>query len=124
MMSTSGPLPSGVSFEDAEKIAQGEMVANAALVARFKANKILPLQSEFIGFFVELPEEAWRALRQAMIDAKIPIRDIDNKVKAKRLQGMQAASRDWRRSVCFKVAVDLKAAGATYETSSVSARGP
>ncbi len=48
------------------------MAAIAALVARFKANKILPLQPEFIGFFVELPEDAWLALRQAMIDAKIP----------------------------------------------------
>jgi DNA polymerase III delta prime subunit len=108
-------LPPGVSFEEAEKIAQVDMATIRDLVGRFKANKILPLQSEFITFFVELPEDAWLALRQAMIDAKIPVRDIDNKVKAKRLQRLQAASRDWRRSVCFKVAVDLKAAGATYE---------
>ena len=64
------------------KIAQGDMSAIAALVARFKANKILPLQPEFIAFFAALPEDAWLALRQAMIDAKVPIRDIDKKVKA------------------------------------------
>ena len=60
------------------------MAAIAALVARFKANNILPLQPEFIAFFVALPDDAWLALRQAMIDAKVPIRDIDKKVKAKR----------------------------------------
>ena len=32
----------------------------------------------------ELPDEAWLALRQAMVDAKVPIRDIDKKLKAKR----------------------------------------
>jgi hypothetical protein len=76
-------LPPGVSFEDAEKIAQGDMVANAALVARFKANHILPHQPEFIAFFAALPDDAWLALRQTMIDAKVPIRVIDKKVKAK-----------------------------------------
>ena len=56
----------------------------AALVARFKANHILPLQPEFIAFFVELPDDAWLALRLATMNAKVPIRDIDKKVKAKR----------------------------------------
>ena len=60
------------------------MGAIAALVARFKANHILPHQPAFIAFFVALPDDAWLALRQAMIDAKVPIRDIDKKVKAKR----------------------------------------
>ena len=80
----SDELPQGVSFEDATKISQGDVAAIAALVARFKANKILPLQLEFIAFFAALPEDAWLALRQAMIDARVPIRDIDKKVKAKR----------------------------------------
>jgi hypothetical protein len=77
-------LPPGVSFEDGEKIAQGDMGAIGALVARFKANHILPHQPAFIAFFVALPDDAWLALRQAMIGAKVPIRDIDRKVKAKR----------------------------------------
>jgi putative DNA primase/helicase len=78
-------LPQGVSFEDAQKIAQGDMGAIGVLVARLKLNRILPLQPEFIAFFAMLPEDdAWLVLRQAMIDAKIPIRDIDKKVKAKR----------------------------------------
>ena len=77
-------LPQGVSFEDATRISQGDVAAIAALVARFKANKILPLQLEFIAFFAALPEDAWLALRQAMIDARVPIRDIDKKVKERR----------------------------------------
>ena len=77
-------LPPGVSFEDGEKIAQGDMGAIGALVARFKANHILPHQPAFIAFFVALPDDAWLALRQAMISAKVPIRDIDKKVRAKR----------------------------------------
>jgi hypothetical protein len=77
-------LPPGVSFEDAERVARGDMSAIGALVARFKLNKILPLQPEFIAFFTELPEDAWLILRQAMIDARIPIRDVDRKVKEKR----------------------------------------
>ena len=56
----------------------------AAFAARFKANHIRLLQDEFISFFVTLPDDAWLALRQAMINAKVPIRDIDKKVKAKR----------------------------------------
>ena len=83
----SGGLPPGVSFEDAEKIAQGDVGAMGALVARFKLNKILPLQQEFIAFFTVLPEDSWLILRQMMIDARIPIRDIDRKVKEKREEG-------------------------------------
>ena len=64
-------------------------------MARFKANQILPLQPEFIAFFAELPEDAWLALRQAMIDAKVPIRDIDKKVKAKREEDAPPASRSF-----------------------------
>jgi hypothetical protein len=73
-------LPPGVSFEDAEKVAQGDRNTIAALAARFGANPILPLQSEFINFFAELPDIAWLALRQTMVAAKVPIRDIDKKV--------------------------------------------
>jgi hypothetical protein len=47
-------LPPGVSFEDAERIARGDMGAIGALVARFKLNKILPLQPEFVAFFADL----------------------------------------------------------------------
>ena len=80
-------LPPGISVEDAEKIAQGDMGAIGALVARFKLNKILPLQHEFIAFFATFPTtHGWR-LRQAMIDARIPIRDVDRKVKEKREEG-------------------------------------
>jgi hypothetical protein len=108
-------LPSGVSFEDAEKIAQGDMAAIDRLVARF-SNKILPYQPDFIGFFVELPEMAWRALRQRIVDTRIPIRDIDAKVREERLRRVRGAGKDWRRSACFKVALELRAGGAAYET--------
>ena len=77
-------LPPGVSFEDAQKISQGDSNAIAALVARFKANHILPHQPAFIAFFVALADDAWLALRQAMMNAKVPIRDIDKKVRTKR----------------------------------------
>ena len=90
-MSAAGPtsagLPPGISFEEATKISQGDTAAMGALVARFKLNKILPLQPEFISFFVALPEDSWLILRQTMVDAKIPIRDIDRKVKEKREEG-------------------------------------
>jgi hypothetical protein len=53
-------LPPGVSLEDAEKIARADMGAIGDLVARFKRNKILPLQSEFIAFFATLLETCGR----------------------------------------------------------------
>lgn len=107
-------LPPGVSFEDAEKVAQGDQTAIAALAARFGANPILPLQSEFINFFAELPDIAWLALRQTMVAAKVPIRDIDKKVAAQRAKLARAAAKDPRREACFDVAVALKAQGATF----------
>jgi Family of unknown function (DUF5906) len=108
-----GCLPPGVSFEDAEKIAQGVQNAIAALTARFGANHILPLQWEFIDFFAELPDIAWLALRQAMVAARVPIRDIDKRVAAQRAKLARAAAKDPRREACFSIAVALKAQGAT-----------
>ena len=87
-------LPPGVSFEDAERIAQGDQNTIAALAARFGANQILPLQSEFIDFFAELPDIAWLALRQTMVAARIPIRDIDKKVAAQRAKLARAAAKE------------------------------
>ena len=110
-------LPSGVSFEDAEKIAQGDQTAIAALAARFGANPILPLQPEFINFFADLadlPNNAWLALRQMMIVAKVRIREIDKKVAARRVEIARATGRDPRREACFSIAVALKAQGATF----------
>ena len=109
-------LPPGVSFEDAQKIAQGDIAAIGVLVARFKANHILPLQLEFIAFFATLFEHVWLVLRQAIVDARVPIRAIDARIRAYRLQERRAAGMDSRRSACFRVAAALKAAGATYET--------
>jgi hypothetical protein len=83
MSAAAQPLPPGVSFEDAQKISQGDMAAIGAFVTRYKLTHIPLLQPEFISFFVDL-EDAWLVLRQAMRDAKIPIRDIDKKVKEKR----------------------------------------
>jgi hypothetical protein len=108
-------LPPGVSFEDAEKVAQGDMAAIAALVARFKGNHILPLQHEFIAFFAALFDHVWLVLRQAIINARVPIKAIDARIRAYRLQERRAATRDARRSACFKVAAALKATGASYE---------
>ena len=90
-------LPPGVSFDDAEKIAQSDIDAIDALVARFKANKIPSIPPEFISFFVDLPEAAWLALRQRMVDARIPIRDIDAKAREERVRRVRAAGKDWRR---------------------------
>ena len=108
-------LPPGVSFDDAERIAQGDQNTITALTARFGANHILPLQSEFIDFFAELPDIAWLALRQAMVAARIPIRDIDKKLAARRAQLTRAAARDLGREACFSLAMALKAKGASFE---------
>jgi hypothetical protein len=91
------------------------MSAIGALVGRLRLNKILPLQLAFIAFFAALSEDAWSILRQAMIDARIPIRDVDRKVKEKRAADARAANNDPRRSACFKIVVALRAEGATYE---------
>jgi hypothetical protein len=115
MTAAAAGLPPGVSFEDAEKIAQGDRSEIDILVARFKVNRILPLQSEFISFFAALPEDAWLALRLAMIDAKVPIRDVDTKLKAQHRRDARAASRDPCHSACFKIAIALRGSGATYE---------
>ena len=48
-------LPPGVTFEDAQGIAQGNPTALAALIVRFGSNPLLPLQPEFINFFADLP---------------------------------------------------------------------
>ena len=111
-------LPPGVSFEDAEKIAQGDQNAIAAFAARFGTNPILPLQPEFINFFadlVDLPSNAWLALRQMMIVARVRIREVDKKVAARRAEIARATGRDPRREACFNIAVALKAQGATFE---------
>ena len=108
-------LPPGVSFDDAERIAQGDQNTITALTARFGANHILPLQSEFIDFFAELPDIAWLALRQAMVAARIPIRDIDKKLAARRAKLARAAARDLGREACFSLAMALKAKGASFE---------
>jgi hypothetical protein len=109
-------LPPGVSLEDAEKIAQGDPNTIAALAVRFGANRILPLQPEFITFFAELPDIAWFALRQAMVIARVPIKAIDRQVGARRAQMAKAAARDPGREACFSIAVALKAQGATFAT--------
>ena len=111
----SAALPPGVSFEEAEKIAQGDQNAIAALAARFGANPLLPQQPGFIDFFVELPNDSWLAVRQTMMSARVRIRDIDKKVAARRAALPRAAGRDPRREACFSIAVALKAQGATFE---------
>jgi hypothetical protein len=73
--------PVGISHEDVEKIAQGDMIAIGALATRLKANRLLPIQPDFIAFFASLPKDAWRTLRQAMINTGITIHDIDQKVR-------------------------------------------
>ena len=101
-------LPSGMSFEDAQGIAQGNPTAITALTARFGANPILPLQDEFIDFFVDLPSDAWLALRQMMVLAKkVRIRDIDKKVGARRAEMARAAGKDPHREACFSIPVAL-----------------
>ena len=63
-------LPPGVTFEDAQGIAQGNPTALAALIVRFGSNPLLPLQEEFINFFAELPGDSWLGLRQMMVLSK------------------------------------------------------
>jgi hypothetical protein len=48
-----------------------------------------------------------------MIVARVPIREIDRKVTARRA-AMRNAGRDPRREACFSIAVTLKAQGATF----------
>ena len=108
-------LPDGVSFASAQGIVHGDTNDIAALVGRFKANRLVPLQPEFINFFAQLPDDAWLSLRQAMVDAKVPIRDIDKRLKAKREEILRAAARDPGREACFILAVALKAKGAPFE---------
>ena len=108
-------LPPGISFEEAQGVVQGNPATLAALAARFGANPILPLQGEFINFFVELPSDSWLALRQMMVVARIRIRDIDRKVTARRMELARAGGRDPYREICFSIAVMLKAQGATFE---------
>jgi hypothetical protein len=108
-------LPSGMSLEDAEGIVQGRADKIAALVGRLKANRLLRAQPDFIDFFAQLPDEAWLDLRQALIDAKVPIRDIDKKLKAKREEILRAVARDPGREACFSLAVALKGKGASFE---------
>ena len=108
-------LPSGMSFEDAEGIVQGRADKIAALVGRLKANRLLGEQPEFIDFFAQLPDEAWLGLRQAVTDAKVPIRSIDKKVKAKRAEALKAAARHPGREACFSLAVALRGKDAPFE---------
>ena len=120
-------LPPGISFEEAQGIVQGNPATLAALAARFGANPILPLQPDFIDFFVELPSDSWLALRQMMVVAKVRIRDIDKKVAARRMELARAAGRDPHREICFSIAVALKAQGATFAAvreALLRARGP
>jgi hypothetical protein len=108
-------LPAGMSVDDAEGIVQGRADKVAALVGKLKANRILRQQPEYINFFAQLPDEAWLDLRQALVDAGVPIRDIDRKIKSKREEILKAAARDPGRETCFRLAVALKAQGASFE---------
>ena len=108
-------LPPGVTFEDAQGIAQGNPTALAALIVRFGSNPLLPLQEEFINFFTELPGDSWLGLRQMMVlSKKVRIRDIDKKVGERRAEIARAAGKDPGREACFRTAVELKAKGATF----------
>ena len=108
-------LPPGVTFEDAQGIVQGNPTALAALSVRFGSNPLLPLQEEFINFFTELPGDSWLGLRQMMVlSKKVRIRDIDKKVGERRAEIARAAGKDPGREACFRIAVELKAKGATF----------
>lgn len=110
------PLPPGVSLEDAEALAQEDPAAITAFVARFRKNWLQLRQREFVEFFVDLPDDAWLALRQALVSAKVKIREIDAAVRDRRLQLARAAGKDWRRKACYQRAFELKVAGANFET--------
>jgi Family of unknown function (DUF5906) len=109
------PLPPGVTLEDAEALAQEDPAAITAFVARFRKNWLQLRQREFVEFFVDLPDDAWLALRQALVSAKVKIREIDAAVRDRRLQLARAAGKDWRREACYRRAFELKVAGANFE---------
>jgi hypothetical protein len=116
MTAAPAPLPAGVSFETAEKIAQGDVSEIETLAARFKSNKLLPLQPEFIRFFVDLPDDVWTIMRQAIIGVRVPIRAIDAKVRDERVRRAKAGGgANGAFSAAFRAAVALKLTEASYE---------
>jgi hypothetical protein len=115
MTAATAPLPAGVSFEAAQKIAQGDVSEIETLAARFKSNKLLPLQPEFIRFFVDLPDDTWTIVRQAISNARIPIRTIDAKMREERVRRAKAGGAGGAFSAAFKAVVALRATEASYE---------
>ena len=49
-----------------------------------------------------------------VLSKKVRIREIDKKVAARRAELARAAGRDPGREACFRIAVELKAQGATF----------